>query len=177
MCLLDFVEASTIFLSPRAFEQPLVAQMADSEFMRNVMNAVRTAIGTQSLNVDLGAGSRVRLRADGDLLRDVAITAELSTLVWEHVWRYSPQAMYIARRYIATSSGLVRTLPGLPLRKVYDPLNYEWYACVLLTVLFVLCHLSSVLSCLLFSSSIHLKLNIHRVTVIEATLRDKMSTL
>lgn len=130
MCLLDFVEASTIFLSPRAFEQPLVAQMADSEFMRNVMNAVRTAIGTQSLNVDLGAGSRVRLRADGDLLRDVAITAELSTLVWEHVWRYSPQAMYIARRYIATSSGLVRTLPGLPLRKVYDPLNYEWYACV-----------------------------------------------
>ena len=118
--------ASTIFLSPRAFEQPLVSQMADSEVMRNVLTAVRNAIATQASSVELGAGSRVRLRADADLLSDVAITAELSTLFWQHFWRYSPQAMYIARRYIATSSGLVRTLPGLPLRKVYDPLNYEW---------------------------------------------------
>ena len=110
--------------------------MADNEVMRNVPTAVRNAITTQASTVELGAGSRVRLRADTDLLRDVAITAELSTQFWQHVWRYSPQSMYIARRYIATSSGLVRTLPGLPLRKVYDPLNYEWCVsyCLLLCV-------------------------------------------
>ncbi|PAA79257.1 hypothetical protein BOX15_Mlig020513g2, partial [Macrostomum lignano] len=109
---------STFFLSARTFKRPFDFLVEAERKMDVRMLIVFLSDATGMLSNSRQIIPEVR--------QDVAVVNNINKF-WTDKHTKSPMRQYIVRRYIATTSGVVRVYPGTLLHSAFDPTTREWY--------------------------------------------------